>query len=158
MGDKDKGPLLDESRRKSLDAILDEKEPPVARARLLSEGMKPYHRLNLDSEDVVGDQGCLACGNCIDSCPILRKEPGRFDDTAQRTSFALESTVGEDCEQCYSCLLACPQVDTEIKDYVVDERIEESIPPSATWWWIDHYLTPVFALVVGLVAGIFLVR
>ena len=70
------------------------KNHPLGRARLLSEGMKPYHRLELKEDEITGDQGCLACGNCIDSCPVLRREPERFEDTAQRTSFALESTVG----------------------------------------------------------------
>jgi len=158
MADKQERPPLDETVRKSLDGVLDEKEPPVARARMLSDGMQPYHRLELKCDDVTGDQGCLACGNCIDSCPVLRREPHRFDETAQRTSFALEATVGEDCEQCYSCILACPQVETALKDYVVDERIVETIPESPTWSLFDHYLTPFFALVVGFVAGMFLVR
>ena len=158
MGDKETTPPLEENLKKSLDGTLDEKDPPVGRARLLSEGMKPYHRIELKEDEITGDQGCLACGNCIDSCPVLRREPERFEDTAQRTSFALESTVGEDCEQCYSCILACPQVETNIKDYVVDEKIVETIPQSETWSALDYYLTPFFALVVGLVCGMFLVR
>ena len=158
MADKLEKPPIEENLKKSLDGALEEKEPPVARARMLSEGMKPYHRLEVKDEDIVGDQACLACGNCIDSCPILRRDPQRFDETAQRTSFALESTVADDCEQCYSCILSCPQVDTALKDYIVDEKIRESIPQSKTWTLLDHYLTPFFALIVGLVAGIFLVR
>ncbi len=158
MADKEQMPPLSGNIKLSLDGILDIKEPPVARARLLSEGMKPYHRLELKEDDVTGDQACIACGNCIDSCPVLRREPERYEDSEQRTSFALEAIVGEDCEQCNSCLLACPQVETAIKDYVVDEKIEETIPASETWMSIDHYLTPFFALIVGLVVGIFLVR
>jgi len=38
---------------------------------------------------------------------------------------ALESTVGEDCDQCCACVLACPQVDTTIKNYVVNHRMVE---------------------------------
>ncbi|MDO8786045.1 MAG: hypothetical protein Q7J12_07485, partial [Syntrophales bacterium] len=75
--------------KKILNTVLDTKFPPVAQCRLLSGGMEPYHRLYLQNEDVVGDKGCLACGNCVDSCPVLRREPERMLKTEQRTSFAL---------------------------------------------------------------------
>jgi len=139
-----------------LDLILDEKLPPVARCRLLSEGIKPYHRLALADAEITGDRGCLACGNCVDSCPILRREPARLEKTAQRTSMALEATVAEDCEQCYACLLACPQVDTNIKDYVVATRLPEVIPPSQMMTFLDKYLMAVVALTLGLLLGLFL--
>ena len=38
---------------------------------------------------------------------------------------ALEATVGADCDQCFACVLACPQVDTTIKHYVVNRRLVE---------------------------------
>jgi len=38
---------------------------------------------------------------------------------------ALESTVGEDCDLCDACILVCPQVDTTIKNYVVNRRMVE---------------------------------
>jgi Fe-S-cluster-containing hydrogenase component 2 len=38
---------------------------------------------------------------------------------------ALESTVGGDCDQCYACVLVCPQVDTTIKHYVINRRLVE---------------------------------
>ena len=38
---------------------------------------------------------------------------------------ALESIVGEDCDQCDACILVCPQVDTTIKHYVVNHRMIE---------------------------------
>ncbi|MEW6139259.1 MAG: 4Fe-4S dicluster domain-containing protein [Thermodesulfobacteriota bacterium] len=142
------------------DQILKVKEPPVARFRLLSRGMEPYHRLYIrDPEcDVVGDKGCLACGNCIDSCPVLRKDPDRFDKTEQRTSFALEACVGEDCEQCYSCVLACPQVDTAYKDYIVDEVIPETIQPAPRISALDNYFMALIALILGIVIGVFIAR
>ncbi len=139
-----------------LDIILDEKLAPVARCRLLSEGMKPYHRLALVEQEVEGDKGCLACGNCIDSCPILRREPTRLVKTEQRTSMALEAVVGEDCEQCYACILACPQVDTSIKDYVVDTRVPEVIAPSKAMTFLDKYLMAVVAIAIGVLLGLFL--
>jgi ferredoxin len=142
--------------RKVLNLVLDEKLPPVARCRLLSGGMKPYHRLALTDAEISGDRGCLACGNCVDSCPILRREPDRLIKTGQRTSMGLESTVGEDCEQCYACILACPQVDTNLKDYVVDTRVPEVIPPSKTLSWLDKYLMVVVALALGLLLGLFI--
>jgi len=36
---------------------------------------------------------------------------------------ALETIVGEDCDQCDACVLACPQVDTTIKNYIVNRRM-----------------------------------
>jgi ferredoxin len=129
--------------------VLDDKFPPVARFRLLSGGLEPYHRLAVD-------KGCIACGNCVDSCPVLRKEPERLDKTEQRTSMALENTVADDCEQCYSCVLACPQVDTNLKDYIVDTRVPEVITPSPAMTFLDKYLMAVVALVLGVLLGVFL--
>jgi ferredoxin len=142
------------------DIILNTKEPPVARFRLLSKGMEPYHRLFIKdpSSDVTGDKGCLACGNCIDSCPVLRKDPSRLQKTEQRTSFALEACVGEDCEQCYSCVLACPQVDTAYKDYIVDEVVPETIQPAPRITALDNYFMALIALIIGVVIGVFVAR
>ena len=150
---------LKTSKRKVLDAILAIKEPPVARCRLLSKGMEPYHRLVLNGDgDVSGDKACLACGNCVDSCPVIRREPERRLKTVQRTSFALENTVGEDCEQCYACVLSCPQVDTNLKDYIVDEKVVEVIPQSKTMRFLDNYFMVVVALLFGIIIGVFLTR
>ena len=150
----------DKINKEVADFILKTKEPPVARFRLLSKGMEPYHRLYIrDAEsDVVGDKACLACGNCIDSCPVLRRDPQRFEQTEQRTSFALEACVGEDCEQCYSCVLACPQVDTAYKDYIVDEVIPETIQPAPRITSLDNYFMALIALIIGMVIGVFLAR
>jgi ferredoxin len=142
--------------KKILNVILDTKEPPVARCRLLSKGIEPYHRLYLETDNIEGDKACLACGNCVDSCPVLRKEPERLLKTEQRTSFALESIVGEDCEQCYSCTLACPQVDINIKDYIVDEKVIDVIPQSKKITALDNYFMAIAALVFGIVIGAFL--
>lgn len=150
-------PPLGDAKKRTIDQILDIKEPPVARCRMLSRGMEPYHRLYLPlGEEVDGDKACLACGNCVDSCPVLRREPERLGATDRRTSFALETTVGEDCELCFSCILACPQVDTEIKDYVVDEMIPETIPQSPMLRRFDNYFMVIAALVFGIILGIFL--
>jgi ferredoxin len=140
----------------TLDVLLDEEFPPVARCRLLSEGIKPYHRLALAEVDLAGDKGCLACGNCVDSCPVLRREPERLAKTEQRTSMALESIVAEACEKCYACVLACPQVETAIKDYVVDTRLPEVIGSSKTMTFLDKYLMAVVALALGVLLGLFL--
>jgi len=116
---------VDVSRIESvLNEILNTKSPPVARCRLLSSGFSPGHALNI-AENIAGHKECLACGNCVDICPFLFREPYRRDRTEQRTSMALESIVGEDCDQCYACVLMCPQVDTTIKHYVVNRRLVE---------------------------------
>ena len=107
-----------------LNEILNTHSPPVARCRLLSSGFNPGHALNI-TEDIGGHKECLACGNCIDACPILAREPSRRERTEQRTSMALETLVGEDCDRCQACALACPQVDTTIKQYIVNRRIVE---------------------------------
>lgn len=107
-----------------LNEILNTRCPPVARCRLLSSGFNPGHMLNI-TEDITGHKECIGCGNCIDACPFLFREPYRRDKTEQRTSMALESIVGEDCDQCGSCILVCPQVDTTIKNYVVNRRLVE---------------------------------
>jgi ferredoxin len=148
---------LSPGQMKVLDAILDVKEPPVARCRLMSSGIEPYNRLYLDNGAMLdGDKSCIACGNCIDSCPVLRRDPERRDKTVQRTSMALEVLVADDCEQCYACVLSCPQVDTGLKDYVVDERIVEVIPQSKTMRFLDNYFMVIVALILGVVIGIFL--
>jgi len=107
-----------------LNLILNTHSPPVGRCRLLSSGFSPAHALNI-AEDITGHKECLGCGNCVDICPILLREPSRREKTEQRTSMALESIVGEDCDQCDACILVCPQVDTTIKNYVVNRRMVE---------------------------------
>jgi ferredoxin len=107
-----------------LHEILSTLAPPVARCRLLSSGFSPTHALEV-SEDLTGVKACLGCGNCIDICPVLAREPKRREKTEQRTSMALETLVGEDCDRCYACVMACPQVDTTIKHYVVNRRMIE---------------------------------
>ena len=108
----------------ALNDILSTSLPPVARCRLFSSGFSAHHTLDI-TEDLAGVKACLGCGNCIDICPILAREPSRREKTEQRTSLALEALVGEDCDRCYACVLVCPQVDTTIKHYVVNNRMIE---------------------------------
>ena len=121
-------PLRNQQDVKEVESILNEilntHNPPVSRCRLLSSGFSPGHALNI-AEDISGHKECLGCGNCIDICPFLFREPARREKTEQRTSMALESIVGEDCDQCGACILVCPQVDTTIKNYVVNRRMVE---------------------------------
>ncbi len=107
-----------------INQVLNTKSPPVGRCRLLSSGFSPTHALNI-SQDISGHKECLGCGNCVDICPFLSREPSRREKTEQRTSMALESTVGEDCDQCGACILVCPQVDTTLKNYLVNHRMVE---------------------------------
>ena len=107
-----------------LNHVLNTASPPVARCRLLSTGFNPGHALNI-TEDITGHKECIGCGNCVDACPFLFREPSRREKTEQRTSMALESIVGADCDLCDACVLACPQVDTTIKNYVVQHRMIE---------------------------------
>jgi ferredoxin len=107
-----------------LDIVLNTCAPPVARCRLMSSGFAPHHTLDI-AEDIAGSVACLGCGNCIDICPVLSREPSRLEKTAQRSSMALEALVGEDCDRCFNCALVCPQVDTTIKYYIVNRRMIE---------------------------------
>jgi ferredoxin len=109
-----------------LNIVLDESRPPVARCRLLSSGFAPYHTLNIN-ENISRFKGCIGCGNCIDACPVLAREPRRRERTPQRTSFALEALVEGDCDRCDNCVLVCPQVDTTIKHYIVNTRMVEGM-------------------------------
>jgi ferredoxin len=121
-------PLPEQRNIEEIEAILNEvlntRSPPVARCRLLSSGFGTSHALNI-AESIVGHKECLGCGNCVDICPFLSREPARRDRTVQRTSMALESIVGEDCDLCSACVLVCPQVDTTIKNYIVNHRMIE---------------------------------
>ncbi len=107
-----------------LNDILNTACPPVGRCRILSSGFGTAHSLNI-TEDISGHKECLGCGNCVDICPFLTREPSRRQKTEQRTSMALESIVGEDCDLCNACVLVCPQVDTTIKNYIVNHRMAE---------------------------------
>jgi ferredoxin len=106
--------------------ILAQPRPPVARCRLLSSGLGPWHLLNV-AEDLRGTRACLGCGACLDVCPLLAREPRRRLRTDARSSLALETLVGEDCDRCGSCVLACPQVDPTIKRHLVQTHFAEGM-------------------------------
>ena len=105
----------------NLKRILDENNSPVARMRLFSTGINTNNRI-LQYEPITGDKACLACGNCVDACPVVR-EKRRFVFTQnQRTSMSLENIVGLDCRRCYACVRACPQVSKPTKEYALGFR------------------------------------
>ena len=119
-------PLRVQRDEKEIEAVLHDilstLSAPVARCRLLSSGFSAGHALEV-TENLAGVKACLGCGNCIDVCPVLAREPRRREKTEQRTSMALEELVGVDCDRCYACVMACPQVDTTIKHYIVNRRM-----------------------------------
>jgi len=106
--------------------ILDEAWSPVARFRLLSQGINENTRL-LEPAQVVGDCACLACGNCIDACPVVKRNVGLIFDQNQRTSMALEHYVQEECRRCFRCVKSCPQVSKDCKEYTAGFRRAEKI-------------------------------
>src|SRR5690606_10059484 len=112
--------------RELLHHILAEPRPPVARCRLLSSGFGPGHMLKIE-EDITGSKACLGCGSCMDVCPVLAREPNRLRRTDARSSMALETLVGVDCDRCGNCVLACPQVDPTIKHYLVQTHLAEGM-------------------------------
>ena len=106
--------------------VLDEAWSPVARFRLLSRGINNNTRL-LESDRVVGDSACLACGNCVDQCPVVRNNIGHVFIQNQRTSMSLETIVQEECRRCYRCVNACPQVNKQLKEFTQAYRRVEKI-------------------------------
>ena len=109
-----------------LKVVFSQPRPPVARCRLLSSGMGPAHMLKVD-EDIVGTKACLGCGNCMDACPVLARDPKRRLRCESRSSMSLETLVAEDCDRCGNCALACPQVDPSIKHYLVQTHLAEGM-------------------------------
>ena len=109
-----------------LKLIFAQPRPPVARCRLLSSGLGPAHMLKV-TEDLAGSKACLGCGCCMDACPVLVRDPKRRIRTDSRSSMALESLVGEDCDRCGNCALACPQVDPTLKHYLVQVHLAEGM-------------------------------
>ena len=113
---------------KSADLVLEETICPVARMRLLSTGVGVNNRI-FSHEEVTGDKGCLACGNCVDACPVVRDKKRFIFLHNQRTSMSLESIVDMECRRCYACVRACPQVSKQIKEYVLGLRRPEKYHP-----------------------------
>ena len=108
--------------------ILDENNSPVARTRLFSLWCSKKKNNRIQNDTVVnGDRGCLACGNCIDSCPVVREKQRFVFLQNRRTSMSLENIVGDECRRCYQCVRACPQVSKSVKEYVSGFRRGEKI-------------------------------
>lgn len=117
-----------------LDQILDRVHPPVARFRIISNGLAQNHTLKT-SEDISGTAACLSCGNCVDACPVVASKPE--GTMFVRTSMLLEHVVAEECRRCYRCVAACPQVSKPIKDYVRGFRRIERV---SHWDLLASYL------------------
>jgi len=129
-----------------LKLIFTQPRPPVARCRLLSSGFGPGHMLKI-AEDITGTKACLGCGCCMDACPVLARDPKRLLRAESRSSLALETLVGEDCDRCGNCALACPQVDPTIKHYLVQTHLAEGMAELAAKAVSDEMY--VLALVVS---------
>ena len=110
----------------TLKIIFAQPRPPVARCRLMSSGFSPGHMFET-FDDLTGSKTCLGCGCCMDACPVLARDAKRRLRCEARSSMALETLVGEDCDRCGNCALACPQVDPTIKQYLVQTHLAEGM-------------------------------
>jgi len=123
-------PLRTQTDPKQIESVLRHvfslPTPPVARCRLLSSGFG-YGYMLKTSDNLTGSKACLGCGCCMDACPMLARDPKRLTRSEARTSMALETLVGEDCDRCGNCALACPQVDPTIKHYLVQTHLAEGM-------------------------------
>ncbi|KJS46841.1 cytochrome b/b6 domain-containing protein [Desulfosporosinus sp. BICA1-9] len=131
--------------REMITKILDTPSSPVAMFRLLSGGVSPNNLLE-NSELIVGQKACLACGNCVDACPVVLREEDKIDLQVHRTSLHLEIIVEESCLRCYSCIKVCPQVDRPLKLLAAKHRITEKL--------VHAWIAVVYLLTAG--TGIFL--
>lgn len=114
----------DFSKSSNLERILNNNDCPVARMRLFSQGIQTNNRIFL-YEPIAGDKGCLACGNCIDACPVVREKKRFVFTQNQRTSMSLENIVNTECRRCYACIRACPQVSKPTKEFALGFRRAE---------------------------------
>ncbi len=121
-------------RTEILEQVLDRVHPPVARFRIISNGLAQNHTLKT-SDDLSGTRACLSCGNCVDACPVVASKPE--GTMFVRTSMLLENVVAEECRRCYRCVAACPQVSRPIKDYVRGFR---RIERASHWDLLVSYL------------------
>jgi formate dehydrogenase subunit gamma len=121
-------------RTEILDDILDRVHPPVARCRIISNGLAPNHTLQT-ADDLSGTRACLSCGNCVDACPVVASKPA--GTMFVRTSMLLEHVVSEECRRCFQCVAACPQVHRPLKDYVRSFRRMER---ASHWDLLVSYL------------------
>ncbi|HEX9616488.1 MAG TPA: 4Fe-4S dicluster domain-containing protein [Anaerolineales bacterium] len=123
-------PLREQTDPKRIQSVLkivfSQPRPPVARCRLLSSGFGTGHMLKTEA-NLAGTKACLGCGCCMDACPVLARDPGRRNRLEVRTSMALETLVGTDCDRCGNCALACPQVDPTIKHFLVQTHLAEGM-------------------------------
>jgi len=125
--------------------ILDTKWSPVAKMRLLSGGVSPNNLLD-GGDELVGQKACIACGNCIDACPVVLRELDHVELQTNRNSLYLETIVDEKCLRCYQCIQACPQVDRGIKLTAARHRIVERM---AHWWLgISYMITAISGILI----------
>ncbi len=121
-------------RLDALDGLLDTAHPPVARLRIMSTGLAPNHTLKT-ADDLAGTAACVACGNCVDACPVVAEKPE--GTMFVRTSMLLEHVVGPSCRRCFRCVAACPQVTRPLKDYV---RAFRRVERTSHWLLLLSYL------------------
>ncbi len=126
MPDRDVLQRQQEALGSAMSDILDTVHPPVARFRLMSLGMSPALRTE-SFQEVVGDKGCLSCGNCVDACPVMARRFGPIVIPNMRTSMALEHLVADQCQRCFACIRACPQTDRGLKEFALAYRRGEKV-------------------------------
>ena len=73
--------------------------------------------------DKPGPGECIECGQCIESCPVLRGGENSIVSELNKKA----DTGAWNCVNCWKCIEACPQ-DVDIYGFMMARRRKEDIP------------------------------
>ena len=66
---------------------------------------------------------CIECGQCVESCLVLRRGENSIVSELNKTA----DTGAWNCVNCWKCIEACPQ-DVDIYGFMMARRRKEDIP------------------------------
>ncbi len=149
----------DKVNKEVADIILKTKEPPVARFRLLSKGMEPYHRLYIQDPEsdvtvtrhvllaVIASTHALCSGETPNASTRrskgrrLRWNPAWVRIASSATLCSCLSSGGHGLQRLYR-----------------GRGDSETIQPAPRITALDNYFMALIALILGVVIGVFVAR